>query len=223
MIRVKTCGITSVADAELCIEAGTDALGLAAEYPHPVPWNLSRELARDLADRFRGVVECVMISGGEAPRILALIEAVQPSSVQLHADETLETVAAVRNGLDGTGIPVVKAVRVPIGDTSPAEHWVGVARQFVDAGADRILLDSKSATKAAGTGVAVDWSVAAEIVAAVGVPVMLAGGLGPENVGAAIAQVRPWAVDAISSLEDDEHRKVPERVRAFVAAARAAG
>lgn len=220
MIHVKTCGITSVADAELCIDAGTDALGLVTEYPQPVPWNLTAARARELADRFRAVVECVMVVGGEADAILSLVRAVEPTSVQLHRDEAPETLEAVKHALTGTGTVVVQAVRIPVGHPSPVEDWVAVARRYVDAGADRLLVDSKSATRPAGTGVAVDWSVAAAIVEAVGVPVMLAGGLGPENVAEAIAQVRPWAVDAISSLEDEEHRKIPHRVREFVHAAR---
>lgn len=89
-----------------------------------------------------------------------------------------------------------------------------------DAGADAILLDSKTSARPAGTGLRVDRSLAKEVAAALGAPLILAGGLTPENVGEAIAQVRPYAVDVISSVEDDGHRKSPEGVRAFVAAAR---
>jgi phosphoribosylanthranilate isomerase len=99
---------------------------------------------------------------------------------------------------------------------------LAAARGFVDAGADAILLDSKTAGRAAGTGVPVDWSLAGEVADGLGAPFVLAGGLTPENVSGAIATVRPHAVDVISAVEDAEHRKVPERVRAFVAAARSA-
>jgi phosphoribosylanthranilate isomerase len=220
MTIVKACGITSAKDAELCVELGADALGLVVEYPDPVPWTLTRDQARSLADAFRDRAECVAVVGGDAETVIAIVEAVRPQAVQLHRDETPEVVAAVKAAV-GDAVAVVKAVRIPVGDIQGAAHWLAVARSFVDAGADRILLDSKTAARPAGTGVAVDWSVAADVVAGLGgVPVVLAGGLGPANVGEAVRQVRPWAVDAISALEDDAHRKVPDRVAAFVAAAK---
>ncbi len=139
--------------------------------------------------------------------------------MQLHRDEPPETVAAVKAAV-GPAVDVVRAVRIPVRDTGTVEHWAGIARTFLDAGADRILLDSKTAAMPAGTGQPVDWSVAAGVVATLGGSVVLAGGLTPENVAAAVTQVRPWGVDVISGIESPEHRKVPERVRAFVAAAR---
>ena len=222
MTLVKTCGITTAEDATLCVELGADALGLVVEYPDPVPWTLTRAEARALADRFGDAAECVAVVGGDAETVIGIVEAVRPRAVQLHRDESPEVVAAVKAAVGGA-VAVVKAVRIPVGDTRPAAHWLDVARSFVEAGADRILLDSKTASRPAGTGVAVDWSLAAEVVAGLGaVPVVLAGGLGPGNVGEAVRQVRPWAVDAISALEDERHRKVSDRVAAFVAATRGA-
>lgn len=222
MARVKACGITSAEDAALCVELGADALGLVVEYPDPVPWTLTRAEARALADAFGGAAECVAVVGGDAETVIGIVEAVRPQAVQLHRDESLEVVAAVKAAV-GEAVAVVKAVRIPVGDERPAAYWLEVATAFVEAGADRILLDSKTAARPAGTGVAVDWSLAAEVVAELGgVPVVLAGGLGPANVGEAVRQVQPWAVDAISALEDEAHRKVPAHVAAFVAAVRGA-
>jgi len=96
------------------------------------------------------------------------------------------------------------------------------ARRFLDAGADSILLDSKTAGRAAGTGIPVDWTLASDVAAGLGAPLVLAGGLSPENVAGAIETVRPHAVDVISAVEDAEHRKVPERVRELVVAVRPA-
>jgi phosphoribosylanthranilate isomerase len=172
-----------------------------------------------LVRKFGAEVECVAVVGGDAATILAIVDAVAPRTVQLHRDESVETVAAVKAAVGGD-IAVVRAIRIPVGDTSPVNHWIGLARTFLDAGADRVLLDSKTASMPAGTGRAVDWSVAAAVVAGLEGPVVLAGGLTPENVAGAVAQVRPWGVDVISGIESAEHRKVPERVRSFVAAAR---
>lgn len=220
MTVVKTCGITCAADAELCVALGADALGLVVEYPDPVPWTISAAEARALADAFRSRAECVAVVGGDAAAIIRIVESVRPQAVQLHRDESPAVVAAVKAAV-GEAVAVVKAVRIPVGDTQPASHWLAVARSFVEAGADRILLDSKTVSRPAGTGVAVDWSVAAAVVAGLaGVPVVLAGGLGPLNVAEAVRQVRPWAVDAITALEDERHRKVPAQIAGFVAAAK---
>ena len=141
-----------------------------------------------------------------------------PDVLQLHLDEDEATVTALKERLPGT--QVVKAIRIRAGETPPAAEVTAAARRFVAAGADAILLDSKTEGRAAGTGIPVDWALARDVAAALRAPLVLAGGLTPENVGEAIRTVRPHAVDVISSVEDGEHRKVPARVAAFVAAAR---
>jgi phosphoribosylanthranilate isomerase len=223
VIRVKTCGITCEEDLELCAEAGADAVGLVVEYPLPVPWTLTRARARELARYAPRSTDRVAVVGGDAATILGIVHEVEPTVVQLHLDESIETVSAIREGLSGAGVRIVKAIRIRADRDAvpPAEHWLGLAHRFVDAGAHRILLDSKTSTRPAGTGVAFDWAIAREVAAGLGAPLSLAGGLTPENVAAAVREVRPHEVDVISSLEDERHRKVPERVRAFVAAARA--
>ena len=162
------------------------------------------------------------VVGGDSRTILAIVEEVAPTVVQLHRDEDRSTVAAVCEGLAGTGVKVVKAVRIATdaGTVAPPEHWLNLAREFVDAGADAILLDSKTTARPAGTGRAFDWQIARTLVEALGAPVMLAGGLTPENIAAAVAEVKPYAVDVISAVEDAQHRKVRDRVHAFVTSAR---
>lgn len=224
MSRVKICGITSAADAELCLDAGADALGFVIEFPLPVPWTLDRGQARQLMRALGPFATRVAIVGGTAATILDITRAVEPDAVQLHLDEDEATVAAVRDGLEGTGTRIVKAVRIDADAEGvlPAAHWLALAQRFVAAGADAILLDSKTGARPAGTGKAVDWSIAREMARGLDAPLILAGGLTPENVGGAIAGVRPYAVDVISSLEDEQHRKIPAAVRAFIAAAHAA-
>jgi phosphoribosylanthranilate isomerase len=220
--RVKICGITSVEDVELCLEAGADALGFVVGYPEPVPWNLSVQRARELAARVPPFTATVAVVGGDARSILAIVEQVAPTVVQLHRDEDRATVAAVCDALAGTGVKIVKAVSIAIdcGTVAPAEHWLSLAREFLAAGADAILLDSKTTMRPAGTGRTFDWQIARTLVAALTEPVLLAGGLTPENVAAAVEDVRPYAVDVITGVEDEQHRKVRDRVKAFVTAAR---
>ena len=222
MTRVKICGITSAEDVDLCLEAGADALGFVVSYPEPVPWNLTPRRARELAARVPPFTSTVAVVGGDARTILGIVERVAPAVVQLHRDEDRSTVAAVCEGLAGTGVKVVKAVRIATdaGAVGPPEQWLSLAREFLDAGADAILLDSKTAGRPAGTGRAFDWQIARRLVAELDAPVILAGGLTPENVAAAVADVRPYAVDVISAVEDEHHRKVRGRLHAFVTSAR---
>lgn len=220
MTRVKLCGLTSEDDVALCAGAGADALGFVVEYPLPVPWTLDRRRAAELMRGVPPFATRVAVVGGDAATILAIAEATEPDALQLHLDEDEATVTAVREGVAGTGTRIVKAIRIRAGETPPAAEVLATARRFVDAGADAILLDSKTSGRAAGTGIPVDWALARDVAAALEAPLVLAGGLSPENVGDAIATVRPHAVDVISAVEDDANRKVPERVRAFVAAVR---
>jgi phosphoribosylanthranilate isomerase len=89
--------------------------------------------------------------------------------------------------------------------------------------ADAILLDSRdrSTDRVGGTGLVHDWSISARIVERISTPIILAGGLNPTNVARAISTVRPWAVDVNSGVEDSSGMKNEDKVRAFVAAARA--
>jgi phosphoribosylanthranilate isomerase len=223
--RVKICGITDARDAALCAAAGADALGFVVEYPLPVPWSIDRTTAAALMRSLPPFVTRVAVVGGDAATVLELVEATAPDVVQLHLDESEATVGAVRAGLEGTGTRIVKAIRIsadPAESPPPAAEVVERARRFLAAGADAILLDSKTGRRPAGTGAAIERSLARAVAADLEAPLILAGGLTPENVAAAILEVRPAAVDVISSLEDESHRKRPERVDAFLAAARAA-
>jgi phosphoribosylanthranilate isomerase len=219
--RVKICGLTHPEDVHLCAEAGADALGFVVEYPVQMPWVIDRRRACELMREVPPFVTRVAVVGGEVDELLRIADAVEPDALQLHRDEPEETVAVLRERLPG--MRLIKALRVDVDAASngAAAEWIEQARRFVAAGADAILLDAKTADRPAATGRAIDWGLASEVAAHVDAPVVLAGGLGPENVGNAVRHVRPYAVDVITSLEDEQHRKVPERVRAFVRAATA--
>jgi phosphoribosylanthranilate isomerase len=220
--RIKICGITAEADAELCAEAGADALGFVVEYPLPVPWTIERARAARLMSGLPVFVTRVAVVGGDADTILRIADATEPDAVQLHLDEDEATVGRVKRELAGSGTRVIKAVRISadVEERGEVEHWRATCTRFIEAGADAILLDSKTRGRPAGTGTAFDWSIARAVAEAVAAPLVLAGGLTSNNVGRAITEVRPYAVDVISSVEDERHRKVEASVRAFVDAAR---
>lgn len=229
-VRVKICGITHPDDLALAVEEGADALGFVVEYPDANPWTLSRQRAAELMRMVPPFVTRVAIVGAigqgnsAAHSILDAVETTEPHALQLHRDETEACVAELAARLDGTGIRLIKALRIDASVPGPpGEVLAEAARRFVDAGADAVLVDSVIPGRPAGTGRAVDWNLARTVVESGVVPCILAGGLDPGNIGRAVAAVRPFAVDVISAVEDDTHRKVRERVRAFIQAAKAPG
>lgn len=212
----------SVEEALACVEAGADHLGLTPiqGLPGEIPLETMRAIVEAVADRARCVLLSVRTEPGE---ITAMVEAVRPAILHLcplAGDITPATVASLRAYLPA-GLPIMQAVSV----TGPES--VDEARAFAEV-ADYLILDTQAPDIAGigASGVAHDWSISRAIVEAVRVPVILAGGLSAENVGDAIRAVRPWCVDSLTHtnrpLPGGDFRKDLDKVRAFIAAARAA-
>jgi phosphoribosylanthranilate isomerase len=198
--RVKICGITRIEDARAAVDAGADALGFVfwPQSPRCVSVETAAAIVRTLPPQVTPVGVFVNQDFEEVARIgwTAGLKA-----VQLHGDETVEACASL-------AYTCIKAVAVSA-ETDPA----GVAAwpAFV-----LPLLDVHDPLRRGGTGRTVDWDVAARIARLR--PVMLAGGLRPENVEAAIAEVDPYGVDVSSGVEERPGIKDPQRIRALVEA-----
>lgn len=204
MIRIKICGVTDEAGAAAAAGAGADAIGLIFA---PSRRRVSRDQARRIAAALPPFVTKVgVFVNAPLGEIRALADGVRLDAVQLHGDETAADCAAV----GALGLTVIKAIRVA-GPVDPA----GLRALPISA----ILLDTYHPDHRGGTGEPFDRRWAAPVAAVM--PVILSGGLTPENVAAAIEAVRPYGVDVSSGVETDG-RKDPAKMRAFVAAARAA-
>ncbi len=219
MTRVKICGLTSESDIRLCADAGADALGFVTEYPVPVPWNIDREKSRALVSLVPPFVTTVAVVGGPAESIIEIARVVRPNAVQLHGDETFDEIAHICSVLSRTGIKVIKALRIDV-DTGKARFSeadpVKAAKKLTESGISALAVDSKTASKPAGTGVALDWSVIGKISSSIPIPLILAGGLNIDNVEKAVELARPYGVDIISGVESAPGVKDPDRVRRFV-------
>ena len=225
MTRVKMCGLMSVEDIELAVAAGADSLGFVTEYPVPVPWNLPRARAAELVASAPPFVTTTAVVGGAVDDMLAIAACVRPHFLQLHGDETLDEIGAVCAALAGTGTKVIKALRVDVdsGQALFAEgDPVAAATTLAASGIAGLVVDSKTSSRPAGTGVPLDWTVAARVAAVSPRPMILAGGLTVDNVGTAIARVRPYGVDVISGVEAEAGVKDGDKMRAFAAAVRGA-
>ena len=226
MTRAKICGLMGREDIQLCAGAGADSLGFVTEYPVPIPWNIPRDRARELVATVPPFVTTTAVVGGAVEDMLAIARTVRPHFLQLHGDESMPEIRAVCQALAGTGMKVLKALRIDI-DSGKAlfpetDDPVKAASILAGSGIAGLVVDSKTASRPAGTGVTLNWGVVRGVSEAVSIPLILAGGLNARNVGQAIAQVRPYAVDVISGVEAEAGVKDPRLVREFVAAVRRA-
>lgn len=223
MVRVKICGNTDAGQVRMAVEAGADCVGIVVEYPVDVPWNVSRAEAAELAGLIPPMVSWAVVTGGDADRVLSIAGDLRPPVLQLHTDNRPDETAAIARELRRMGVRLIKALRVDVAtgravgeETNP----VLAAGTLVESGVDAILLDACTRDLPAGTGVRLDWSLARTVREAVAVPLVLAGGLTPDNVGEAVRMVRPYGVDVITGVERERRQKDPDRVRAFVEQAR---
>ncbi|MBD1550396.1 phosphoribosylanthranilate isomerase [Pseudomonas typographi] len=203
-VRSKICGITRIEDALAAANAGADAIGLVF-YPKS-PRAVSVQQARAIVAALPPFVTTVGLFVNASRRELdETLEAVPLDLLQFHGDETPAQCEGARR-------PYIKALRV-----RPGDDLVAACRAY--AGAQGVLLDTFVAGVPGGTGQAFDWGL---VPAGLPKPVVLAGGLGAHNVAAAIAQVKPWAVDVSGGVEASKGIKDAAKVAAFIAAVRGA-
>lgn len=205
MTRVKVCGITSARDGKWAAECGADAIGLMfAESARRIDAQKAREIIQSLPPF---VTPVGVFAESSEKELNEIASATGVRVVQFYGGVPAE--AALR--LKAKGLKVLKGVLV--GSREDLEEMRGYP-------ADAFLLDTKVEGKYGGTGKTFDWSLAREA-KELGL-VILAGGLGPDNVAEAIRQVKPYAVDASTRLESEPRVKDPELVRSFIEAVKQA-
>jgi phosphoribosylanthranilate isomerase len=222
MIRVKVCGITSLEDARTCVDAGADALGFI--FVENTPRFVTPELVAPIVRSLPPFVTPVGVFWDHpAGHVKSVAEACGLRALQFHGDEKPED-------LEGFGLPVIKTIKMPPASTIEDLPEYRVAESFetlrFSKVASAVLLDS-AARWSEGTGRdPIEWTLAARIVAQSAARptfprVILSAGLTPETVARAVAVVKPYAVDVNSGVEAQPGRKDPDKVRRFIAAARA--
>jgi phosphoribosylanthranilate isomerase len=208
--KVKICGITRVQDAELAVSLGAWAIGMIFYQPSPRRCSLQEAEAISRALRRKAQLAGVFVNES-LPRIAAIAEQLQLSIVQLHGDEGPAFCAEVARR---TGAKVCKALQVAD---------AGDLRQLERFHVDLHLADAKGEPGLrGGTGRTFDWTLLLSGRRSK-VPLILSGGLGPENVGQAIETVHPYAVDVASGVEQAPGRKDEALLRAFFDAVGHAG
>lgn len=207
---VKICGLSTPESLEWALSAGADLVGFV-HFPKS-PRHVTAEIAAALARQVGGRAKTVVLTVDATDDLLDhLVATIASDAIQLHGRETPERTADVRRRL---GLTVIKALGIGSAeDVASARPYAGTA--------DLLLYDAKppkDATRPGGLGVTFDWS----LLAGAPTPFLLSGGLDPTNVEDAVRQVRPFGVDVSSGVESAPGQKNETRIRAFVAAARAA-
>ena len=200
-VRVKICGITNKEDLEIAVDAGADALGFVVDVPES-PRSVSLDRARDLVEATPPFVQGVVVSVFQTfDRLETLCSCLAPDVVQLAGtlprdDSIYEHVGGVR---------VIRAIAV--NDQAVSHTALSLAARC-----DAVLTDSCVPGAHGGTGIPHDWAVSRAIRERIApIPFILAGGLTPGNVRAAIETVRPYAVDVSSGVEIRPASKITRR------------
>jgi phosphoribosylanthranilate isomerase len=202
MTKIKICGIRTVTDALAAMNAGADMIGFNF-YPKS-PRYIDAGRCRDIMSVMRryGQIKYVgVFVNASLGEIWATMDTCGLNLAQLHGDES----PALLNELDGKAFKAFRGI---------PENIDGFARQYAPA----FLLDASVKGLYGGSGVTADWSSAAQL--AKNYPLLLAGGLTPENVAKAVELVQPWGVDVASGVESEPGRKDPDKMAAFVRAVR---
>ena len=212
---IKICGNTTLADAQLAAEAGANAVGFVHA---PSPRKVTQGQVAAFVPQLPAALEKIgVFVDASLAEITSAVENCGLTGIQLHwgAPRELPMKLRLRHG------PRLRILRVVYADGGGA--LVAFSPESAKS-VDAILIDSHTTYAAGGTGVAFDWTAAGKdlLKSAGNRKLVVAGGLNPSNVAEAIATLHPWGVDVVSGVESEPGRKDPDRVRAFIANARAA-
>ncbi|MDD3856759.1 MAG: phosphoribosylanthranilate isomerase [Methanoculleus sp.] len=210
-MRIKFCGTASLADIRCAVAAGCDAVGFIMGVTHQSSDVVTPAEAAGMIRRLPLFIEPVAVTHlRETEDLIRLVRESRCTTLQVQDTVEPAELDDVRDALPY--VKIIKAVHVM--DRSA----IATAKRY-EPYADALLLDTRTRERLGGTGIPHDWNISAEIVANSAIPVILAGGLTPENVREAIRKVRPYGVDVHTGVKKDGLRD-PERTLAFAREAR---
>ncbi len=209
MVRVKLCGMTREGDVRAALEAGADAVGFIVGFPSS-PRNISLGRASHLMELVPPFVDTVLVTTSTIVRDeVSELRKMRMNDIQLYGDSSPEAIRTV------LGVRVIKPYLLRSDDPLDAAAKV--------AGFDALLTDTYTDGMQGGTGRVSDWNLCLKVREKIApIPMILSGGLTPENVAEAIQRVRPFAVDASSGVELSPGIKDHNKIREFIARIREA-
>lgn len=217
--RIKICGITTAQDADVCARAGAEAIGL--NFVKASPRYVSPEIAREISKDVPSTIHRIgVFVNSSAEEIRQTFTTAALTGVQLHGDEPPEIVGTLRELLPA-GIPIIKAFRLKEPNLLEVSNFLGCSDSRRNC-PDAVLVDAYAPEAYGGTGKRLDWEQLSQQRKTVPLPIILAGGLTPENIGEAIRQSGCLAVDTASGVESTPPHKDANKVVAFVNGAKEA-
>lgn len=200
-IGLKVCGITRMADLRIAARVGASCFGTIVEIPRS-PRSVSVQVAAMLG-RAAAIPQICVLETDDAAVVAEVASACEPAAIQLHTKAGSDATGALRAEL-AQDVELWVALGLPprTGATgTPVAQTVQRIGELAEVGVARIVLDTATAAGTGGTGKVSDWAAAAEIVEQSALPILLAGGITPENVAEAIGTVRPQGIDVSSGVE----------------------
>ena len=220
--KIKICGITSIADATSAVELGCGAIGLNfyTGSSRFVDTNLAVEIAEAIARVKTPCAKVGVFVNSTADAINEIVDTVGLDYVQLHGDETPKICR------QGIGVPIIRAVRLPIRDSSKvsdvsersqSKHAIEMIAPWMEH-VSAVLLDAAVPNSFGGSGMKLDWRLVGKL--ELDCPIILAGGLTPKNVALAISTAKPSAVDVASGVELSPGQKDVDLMHLFISESR---
>lgn len=210
MTQIKICGLMRSHDVELCGNLGVDMAGFVVDYPVSVPWNLGKEEVTPLLRQAACFMKTCVVTGGEKEMILELAKSLRPDFVQLHYKESLADTVFLAQRLESLGIQLIKTLplsekeRESQFDAAEVESCV---KALNESGVSLILTDSREPDNAAAPGCGMDRDFFHKVRKYAALPVMLAGGIVPENVRKLIKSEQPEWIDLMTGVESEPGKK----------------
>jgi len=212
--RVKICGLTNLADAQAAAQAGADYLGFVF-VERSARYVTTGELTAWWSELPVQPRRVALFQNPTSAAVESVLSQLQFDVLQFHGSETAEFCAQF-------GLPFWKSIGLPVGGSCIGEAFGDVAQRYVEAEAlliDSVTVDAEGRPISGGTGKQFDWALWPHWFED---RLVLAGGLGPETVSAAVQALRPWAVDVNSGVESSAGKKDPQKLAAFCLGARPA-
>ncbi len=217
-VKVKICGVRDQHDLRTVVDSGADAAGFLVGQRFVSEDFVDPAWVAAVVPELPATATPVLVTHlNDHRQILALVKQTKVLTLQLHGEPTVAQVRQLRRELPSAA-KILVALHVVRGEVErTTDMFAGLA--------DALVLDTAlpEVGRIGGTGRPHDWQVSRRLTDGSSLPMVLAGGLTPENVAAAIRLVRPWGVDVNSGVEDAAGRKSPERCQAFVEASHQAG
>ncbi|MFX1294635.1 MAG: phosphoribosylanthranilate isomerase [Promethearchaeota archaeon] len=212
MTKIKICGLTTFKDAMFAHDEGADALGFVIDVPVNTPRKISSRNAYAIIKRLPPYAVTVGVTiPSDVNEVLRIIKETRIDAIQIHGNSTSLMIQEVKRKKN---VKIIRCYSIDANtDINAAIETIG---NYIENGADGILLDTKGEKNAGGTGRKHDWGKSKEIKDSFICPFILAGGLNPDNVLDAIRMVEPYAVDVASGVESTPGIKDRNKIKKFI-------